>query len=115
MRVYLLQHSYDDDDCTEIKVIGIYSTKPGTLSSTHPMDAAEFASEIPVAVIGIVTCKVTTINGAIRRGDLLVSSSLPGRAMKATDRTLMSGAIIGKAMLELADGDGTIEVLVTLE
>lgn len=97
------------------RVIGIYSTKPGTLSSTHAMDAPEFQQEIPVAVIGLVPCKVTAINGAIRRGDLLVSSSVPGRAMKATDRGLMHGAVVGKATQELAEGDGIIEVLVTLE
>ena len=96
-------------------VIGIYSTKPGTLSSSHPMDAPEFAREIPVAVVGIVPCKVTAANGAIHRGDLLVTSSLPGYAMKATDRTLTAGAIVGKAMQELSSGEGVIEVLVTLE
>jgi hypothetical protein len=103
------------DEPYSTRVIGIYSTKPGTLSSVHPMDAAEFAREIPVAVVGIVPCKVTAANGAIRRGDLLVSSSLPGYAMKATDRTLTAGAIVGKAMQELSAGEGIIEVLVTLE
>jgi hypothetical protein len=103
------------DEPYSTRVIGIYSTKPGTLSSTHPMDAPEFADEIPVAVVGIVPCKVTAANGAIHRGDLLVSSSLSGYAMKATDRGLTPGAIVGKAMQELQEGDGVIDVLVTLE
>ena len=103
------------DEPYSTRVIGIYSTKPGTLSSTHPMDAPEFAQEIPVAVVGIVPCKVTAANGAIHRGDLLVSSSLPGYAMKATDRGHTAGAIVGKAMQELVEGEGRIEVLVTLE
>jgi hypothetical protein len=97
------------------QVAGIYSTRPGTLSTTHAADSVELAREIPMAVIGIVPCKVTAANGPIHRGDLLVSSSVSGYAMKATDRTRMAGAIIGKAMQELSDGSGVIEVLVTLE
>jgi hypothetical protein len=96
-------------------IAGIYSTKPGTLSTTHAADSEELAREVPMAVVGIVPCKATTANGAIHRGDLLVSSSLPGYAMKATDRTRIAGAIIGKAMQELTDGKGVIEVLVSIE
>ncbi len=96
-------------------VAGVYSTKPGTLSTTHAMDSKEFDGEVPVAVIGIVPCKVTTENGAIRRGDLLVTSATPGYAMKATDRSRIPGAVVGKAMQELSEGSGVIEILITLE
>jgi hypothetical protein len=68
-----------------------------------------------MAVVGIVPCKVTTANGVIRRGDLLVTSMIPGYAMKATDRARIPGAIVGKAMQELFVGSGIIEVLITLE
>ena len=51
--------------------------------------------------------------GAIRPGDLLVSSSTPGHAMRATHPT--PGTIIGKAMSSLESGTGTIPVLVTLQ
>jgi hypothetical protein len=68
-----------------------------------------------MAVVGIVPCKVTTANGVIHRGDLLVTSMIPGYAMKATDRGRFPGAIVGKAMQELFVGSGIIEVLVTLE
>jgi hypothetical protein len=78
------------------------------------MDSPEFANEISVAVIGIVPCKVTAANGAIQRGDLLVTSSIPGYAMKAIDRRF-PGAIVGKAMQALPEGSGVIEILVTLE
>lgn len=54
-------------------------------------------------------------NGAIRRGDLLVSSSKAGYAMKGTDRERMLGAVIGKTMGSLHSGSGVIEVLVTLQ
>jgi hypothetical protein len=79
------------------------------------MGSTEFEHEIPMAVVGIVPCKVTTLHGAIRRGDLLVASEIPGYAMRATDRSRIAGAIVGKAMQELREGSALIEILVTLE
>ena len=67
-----------------------------------------------MAVVGIVPCKVSTENGPISRGDLLVTSSTQGYAMRASDMTKLSGAIIGKALQPLPSGAGKIEVLVTL-
>jgi len=96
-------------------VTGIYSTKPGVLATPHRMDDSEIASEVPLAVVGIVPCKVSTENGPIRRGDLLVSSSTPGYAMRGTDRRRMLGAVVGNALEPLASGKGVIEVLVTLQ
>jgi hypothetical protein len=97
-------------------VAGIYSTKPGVLATPRRMDdPAIKASEVPLAVVGIVPCKVTAENGAIARGDLLVTSSRPGYAMKGTDRRQMLGAVVGKALQPLGEGTGVIEVLVTLQ
>jgi len=96
------------------KVAGIYSTKPGVLATPHTMDDPRLAAEVPLAVVGIVPCKVTTENGAIEPGDLLVASTVPGYAMKGTDRNRMLGAVVGKAMQSLRTGTGTIEVLVSL-
>lgn len=48
-------------------------------------------------------------------GDLLVTSSTPGYAMKGTDRNRMLGAVVGKALEPLSDGKGVIQVLVTLQ
>lgn len=95
-------------------VAGVFSTQPGILGSRHEM-GNNAAGELPVAIVGIVPCKVSTENGTIRRGDLLVTSSTPGYAMKATDRSRFAGAILGKAMQPLNDGSGVIEILVTLE
>ena len=95
-------------------VAGIYSTKPGVVASPHAMGETE-KSEVPLAVVGIVPCKVTTANGAIQRGDLLVTSAKSGYAMKGTDRSKMVGAIVGKALQPLPSGNGVIEVLVTLQ
>jgi hypothetical protein len=95
-------------------VAGIYSTKPGVLATPHSMNEI-VANEIPLAIVGIVPCKVSAENGPIRPGDLLVSSSTPGHAMKGTDRSRMLGAVVGKALESLSDGKGVIQVLVTLQ
>ena len=68
-----------------------------------------------MAMVGIVPIKVSAENGPIRRGDLLVTSSMAGYAMKGTDRGKMLGAIVGKAMGDLESGTGVIEVLVSLQ
>jgi len=94
-------------------VAGIYSTKPGVVGRRQTTPKS--TEEIPMAVVGIVPAKVSTENGAIEAGDLLVSSSTPGYAMKGTDRSRFVGAVIGKAMGTLDAGTGMIEVLVTLQ
>jgi hypothetical protein len=94
-------------------VSGIYSTKPGVLGRRQL--TAKDATEVPMAMVGIVPTKVSAENGSIKVGDLLVSSSTRGHAMKGTDRSRMLGAVIGKAMGSLDSGTGIIEVLVTLQ
>ena len=96
-------------------VAGIYSTQPGVVASRHRVDEALPKNEIPLAVVGIVPCKVTAENGPIVVGDLLVTSSTPGHAMKGTDRSRMLGAVVGKALEPLQKGTGLIQVLVTLQ
>jgi hypothetical protein len=95
-------------------VAGIYSTKPGVLASPYAMDQT-LKSDIPLAVVGVVPCKVTTANGAIHPGDLLVTSAKQGFAMRGTDKNKMVGAVLGKALEPLPNGDGIIQVLVTLQ
>jgi hypothetical protein len=95
-------------------VAGVYSTKPGVLGTLHASEDPDLTSELPMAVVGIVPCKVSTENGPISRGDLLVTSTTPGYAMRATDATRLSGTIIGKALQPLLLGKGKIEVLITL-
>jgi len=90
-------------------IAGIFSSKPGLLGTPRVMDDIEIAEEIPLAVVGIVPCKVTAANGPIRVGDLLVASAEPGRAMKGTDKARMLGAVVGKAMESLPEGTGTIQ------
>ena len=93
-------------------VIGVYSEKPGFVGSPHVMEGQR-ADEIPVAVLGIVPCKVSIENGPIHRGDLLVTSSKPGHAMRANAPA--PGTVLGKALEPLGTGTGIILVLVTLQ
>jgi hypothetical protein len=94
-------------------VTGIYSTKPGTVGRRQT--TSKSPDEVPMAMIGIVPTKVTAENGPIKTGDLLVASSTAGRAMKGTDRSQLTGAVIGKALGNLDSGTGVIEVVVTLQ
>jgi hypothetical protein len=84
------------------------------LPSPHHHCDPQLADEIPLAIVGIVPCKVSAENGAIKAGDLLVASSRPGYAMKGTDRNRMLGAVIGKALGALEKDTGVIEALVSL-
>jgi hypothetical protein len=93
-------------------VTGVYSASPGFIGSPHVMEG-KGDDEIPVAVVGIVPCKASAENGPIGRGDLLVTSSTPGHAMRAGKAD--PGTIIGKALEPLASGTGVIEILVTLQ
>jgi len=96
-------------------VAGIYSTQPGLLASTRKVSEPTPLNEVPLAVVGIVPCKASAENGAIKVGDLLVTSSTAGYAMKGTERKRMLGAVVGKALEPLKNGKGKIQVLVTLQ
>ena len=71
------------------------------------------SSDLPVALSGQVYVRVSGENGAIQPGDLLVSSSSAGVAMRASDLQLAFGAVIGKA-LQRYDGEaeGLVRMLV---
>jgi hypothetical protein len=92
-------------------LIGVYSTRPGVLGADKGGITRVGKNDIPVAITGIVPVKVTTQNGAIRPGDLLTSSGLPGRAMNA-GRSPAVGIVLGKALGFLMRGSGTIRMLV---
>jgi len=98
------------------KVAGIISTSPGVILG-NDFDAPEdkWDDTRPVlAIAGRVPVKVTTENGPIEIGDLLVSSSMPGIAMKGTAEEALIGAVVGKAMELLEEGTGTVMAQVTL-
>jgi hypothetical protein len=96
-------------------VAGIYSTNPGVRGRRQNSDPSHMKDEVPMAMVGVVPTKVSSESGPIKPGDLLVTSSRPGYAMKGVDRSQVAGAIVGKAMGNLASGTGVIEVLVALQ
>jgi hypothetical protein len=93
-------------------VIGVYSTEPGVLAGA--LDTNDPVGGIPVAITGIVPCKVSAENGPIHRGDLLVTAATPGHAMRAGGNP-PQGTVLGKALGELPEGFGVILVLVTMQ
>ncbi|MGA7829719.1 MAG: hypothetical protein WCA21_02015, partial [Terracidiphilus sp.] len=115
----LVLTSDDNSDVTKsvepysAMVAGIYATKPGVVGLRDAV--AKSKDNVPMAMVGVVPTKVSAENGSIHKGDLLVTSSQRGYAMKGTDRNRMLGAVIGKAMGSLDSGTGVIEVLVTLQ
>jgi hypothetical protein len=96
-------------------VAGVYSTKPGLVGRRQAVASQLSSAEVPMAMVGIVPVKVTTANGSIEVGDLLVSSSLPGHAMKAGDGVVPTGTVIGKALGTVSAGTGIIEALISLQ
>ena len=69
----------------------------------------------PIALTGRVYVWVDASYGAITPGDMLTSSATPGHAMKVDDYTKAQGAILGKAMTALPEGQGLVLMLVTLQ
>ncbi len=71
--------------------------------------------EMPVALVGRVYVWADASAGPIQPGDLLTTSDIPGHAMKVEDHERATGAILGKAMTGLDEGQGLILTLVTLQ
>lgn len=97
-------------------VSGVYATKPGmTLTERNATDS-DFSDLVPMGVIGVIPTKVCLEGGTIRRGDMLVTSSIPGVAMKADPDKVKVGQVIGKALQDHdATSIGKINVLVSIK
>jgi len=97
------------------RVAGIISTSPGVILGNDVDDATdEWDDGRPVlAIAGRVPVKASVENGPIAVGDLLVSSSISGVAMKG-DPAAAIGAVVGKAMEPLDKEEGVIMAQVTL-
>jgi hypothetical protein len=93
-------------------VAGVVTTEPGVLLNAR-LNRRETTDGPALAVAGRVPVKVSGENGAIAPGDLLVSSSTPGHAMRAP-ATPAPGTVVGKALGVHAVGTGVIEMLVML-
>jgi hypothetical protein len=68
-----------------------------------------------IALVGKAFCKVDASKGAIRVGDLLTTSDIPGHAMRVSDPGRAIGAIVGKALAGLRDGSAMIPILIALQ
>ncbi len=98
------------------KVAGIISGAGGIKSGMMMGQKGSVADgQHPVALTGRVYCQANASSHAIRPGDLLTTSDLPGHAMKVTDHGRANGAILGKAMTSLDAGTGLVLVLVSLQ
>jgi hypothetical protein len=90
-------------------VSGAGGTRPGII-----LDQAAAEAGVPLAHGGKVFCKAVANTSPIDVGDLLTTSAVSGRAMKAVDPARYAGAILGKALGPLHQGSGLIPVLVSL-
>lgn len=107
------ERDWDDVAVRQTGILAASGVDQAELPGTHILELAAALHEVPLAVVGIVPCKVSAENGPIRTGDLLVTSATPGHAMR--DDNPRPGTIVGKALAALATGTGLIKVLVTLQ
>ena len=88
----------------DTRVAGIVTTNPAHLMNS----ALEGDYVTGIALSGRVPCNVV---GAVRKGDIIVTSAIPGFA--CVDNNPKYGTIIGKAITEKTDSErGIVEVLV---
>jgi hypothetical protein len=99
----------------DTRVAGIISGAGGVKPGIMLTQEKQYADQQQIAMSGRVYCLVDASYGAVKPGDLLTTSSTPGHAMKASDRERAYGAVIGKAMTGLANGQGLVLVLVSLQ
>lgn len=99
------------DKCVAGVVSGAGDYKPGIVLDKQPSSH----NRQPIALLGKVFCKVDAQFGAIGVGDLLTTSPTPGYAMGVEDPLKAFGAVIGKALRPLIDGQGLIPILIALQ
>lgn len=99
----------------DTRVAGVVSEKPGITLGEGGV------GRVLVATTGRVLVKVDATKGPIHIGDLLVTSDIPGMAMKSEPVNLggvqlhRPGTLIGKALEPLEKGSGKILVLLSLQ
>jgi hypothetical protein len=99
----------------DTRVAGVISEQPGIALGEKS------EGKVLVATTGRVHVKVDATKGPIHIGDLLVTSDVPGVAMKsepvefAGRKMHMPGTLIGKALEPLEKGRGEILVLLSLQ
>jgi hypothetical protein len=99
----------------DTRVAGVISGANGINPGIQMQQQGLLEGGRDVALTGRVYVQAVASNGAIEPGDLLTTSDIPGRAMKVTDHLRAQGAILGKAMTGLGEGNGLVLVLITLQ
>lgn len=103
---------------------GAYNTRvAGVVSGAGDIPVGAILGNLPgkedapaIALSGRVYVQCDASAAAIEVGDLLTTADAPGCAMKSADRERSHGAVIGKAMTALAQGEkGLVLVLVNLQ
>lgn len=64
------------------------------------------SDKTPIVRSGETTIGVSTVNGSIKRGDLLVASKIPGKAQKYTQGT--GGKLVGNALEDFTQKEGIL-------
>ena len=93
-------------------VVGIAAGPADDCKAGQPGEEFSATDRVPVATFGVILSKVDATFGPIARGDLLIASPTPGRAMRAAHPK--AGTILGKALEPLVEGTGLIKVLVMM-
>ncbi|MEZ5071467.1 MAG: hypothetical protein R2751_10980 [Bacteroidales bacterium] len=123
----------------QTEVLGVVTTNPLLTMGMELITDEETGEPLPnvkaarLALTGRVPVKISEENGPIEPGDLLTTSSIPGRAMKWTlldlneagtfeelksmmaENERRRNAVIGKAVSSSSEGDGTVMVLISLQ
>jgi hypothetical protein len=108
-KLKLSDHTYDT------RVAGVVSGANGIQPGLTLRQEGVLEGAHQVALTGRVYVQAEAVHGPIQPGDLLTTSDVPGHAMKVTEPARAQGAILGKAMTGLKQGQGFILVLVTLQ
>ncbi|MFL6253574.1 MAG: hypothetical protein ACJ74T_00990 [Pyrinomonadaceae bacterium] len=110
-----INHVVASSTAYDMKVAGVVSAEPGVILGVAGED------KLKVATTGRVKVKVDATRGAIKVGDLLVTSDVEGVAMRSEPVVVSGrkrhapGTIIGKALEPLENGAGEILVLLSLQ
>lgn len=103
------------DQAYDRRVAGVVSGagayKPAMVLDRQPSQQ----NRQPIALVGKVYCKVDANYVPIQVGDLLTTSPTAGHAMRAMDPLRAFGAVVGKALRPLTEGQGLIPILVALQ
>jgi|GEM_PF-2289630 len=98
------------------RVAGVISGANGVNVGMMLADLPGSVNSMPIALSGRVWVRCDASVKAVEPGDLLTTAELAGHAMPVMDHGRAHGAVIGKAMSTLAQGEtGMVLVLVNLQ